>query len=202
MGKTWIWFVAGVSLPVIVLGIAGLTVLKIGAKGFSTREQPTLLEGIAARAAREVAFPKNARERRNPVPDTAEVLSEAEAHWADHCAGCHANNGSGDTETGKHLYPPAPDMRLTETQSLADGELFYIIGNGIRLSGMPSWGGGTKRDEEDTWKLVRLIRHLPHLTDEEISQMEKLNPKTPGELAQEREEEQFLNGEAPERHHH
>ena len=52
----------------------------------------------------------------NPIPNSPEVLAEARAHWADHCAGCHANNGSGDTEMGKRMYPPAPDMRQTETQ--------------------------------------------------------------------------------------
>jgi Cytochrome C oxidase, cbb3-type, subunit III len=119
----------------------------------------------------------------------------ARAHWADHCAACHSNNGSGDAEMGKHMYPPAPDMRQSETQSLTDGELFYIIQNGIRLTGMPSWGSGTSRNEQDSWKLVRLIRHLPKLTAEEEREMETLNPKGPDELKEEQEERDFLNGD-------
>jgi mono/diheme cytochrome c family protein len=122
------------------------------------------------------------------------VLADARAHWADHCAVCHANNGSGDTEMGKHMYPPAPDMRQAETQNLTDGELFYIIQNGIRLSGMPSWGSGKSRDEEDSWKLVRLIRHLPKLTAEEEREMQDMNPKSREELKEEQEERDFLNG--------
>jgi mono/diheme cytochrome c family protein len=129
------------------------------------------------------------------MPDTPEVRAQARAHWADHCAVCHANDGSGDTNMGKRMYPPAPDMREPATQQMTDGELFYIIQNGIRVSGMPAWSSVTGHDEEDSWKLVRFIRHLPQLTVEEKNEMQKLNPKSPDELKEEQEEEKFLKGE-------
>jgi len=66
------------------------------------------------------------------------LIAEAKAHFADHCAICHANNGSGNTEIGRNLYPKAPDMRLPQTLNLTDGELYYTIHNGIRLTGMPA----------------------------------------------------------------
>jgi hypothetical protein len=91
-------------------------------------------------------------------------------------------------------------MRQADTQSLTDGELFYIIQNGIRLSGMPSWGSGASHDELDSWKLVRFVRHLPHLTTEEEREMETLNPKSPQELKEEQEEREFLNGGRPHEH--
>jgi mono/diheme cytochrome c family protein len=87
-----------------------------------------------------MAVPDSAKALTNPTPDSAEVLADARAHWADHCATCHANNGSGDTEMGKHLYPPALDMRAADTQAMTDGELFYIIQNRVRLTGMPASG--------------------------------------------------------------
>src|SRR5258708_7257116 len=91
---------------------------------------------------------------------------------------------------------PAPDMRLPETQQMSDGELFYIMQNGIRLSAMPAWGGGSDQDAADSWKLVHFIRHLPQLTAAEKKEMEKLNPKSPDELKEEEgEEERFLKGE-------
>jgi len=98
-------------------------------------------------------------------------------------------------------------MRLPATQQLTDGELFYIIQNGIRLTGMPAWGNGSAQDEEDSWKLVHFIRHLPQITLEEKKAMEKLNPKSPDDLREEQEEEKFLRGEdsyeaTPEHHHH
>jgi hypothetical protein len=82
---------------------------------------------------------------------------------------------------------------------------FYIIQNGIRLTAMPAWGGGSEHDALDSWKLVRFIRHLPNLNDEEKAQMEKLNPKSPAELKEEEKEERFLKGEDSNEqttHHH
>ncbi len=86
------------------------------------------------------ALPADAALRPNPVPNTPEVLAEARAHWADHCASCHANDGSGDSLMGRRTYPPAPDMRRPETQHLSDGELFYIIQNGVRLTAIAARG--------------------------------------------------------------
>jgi len=204
-------FLAG-ALSVIVAALAAGGVFVMGARGFSARERPTALERWMARRARDMAAPADARNRANPIPDSTEVLAEARAHWADHCAGCHANNGSGDTEMGKRMYPPAPDMRLMETQQMTDGELFFVIQNGIRMTGMPGWGGGTNpdskaHDEQDSWKLVRFIRHLPQVTAEEEREMQSLNPKSPDELKEEQEEKDFLNGENPHeqtehQHHH
>ena len=128
---------------------------------------------------------------RNPFPNTPENLAEARAHFADHCAICHANNGSGNTEIGKNLYPKAPDMRLPQTQHLTDGELYYTIHNGIRLTGMPSWGAAEK--DEDSWELVLFLRRLPQLTAAEEREMEALNPTGLGEKREKLEEEQFLN---------
>jgi mono/diheme cytochrome c family protein len=191
---------------VIVITACGLIFLKTSADGFSARSQPGALEQWAARQARSIALSAELKARVNPVADSPEVLAEARAHWADHCATCHSNNGSGDAEIGKHMYPPAPDMRQAETQNLTDGELFFIIQNGVRMTGMPAWGSGSHSDEQDSWKLVRFIRHLPRLTPEEEREMEELNPKSPEELKEEQSEREFLNGgelheTAPHKHH-
>ena len=196
---------AGALSTVALLFLVG-GVLLIGTHGLSAREQPGPLERWVARQARALAVSKDARQRENPVGDSTQAQADARAHWADHCAACHANNGSGDVEMGKHMYPPAPDMRQSETQQMTDGELFFIIQNGIRMTGMPAWGSGSQHDEQDSWKLVRFIRHLPQLTAEEEQEMQALNPKSPDELKEEQEEKDFLNGdqthEHTEHHHH
>jgi mono/diheme cytochrome c family protein len=193
------FFLAG-ALTVIVIAVITGGVYVMLARGFSARENPSALEQWMARRARAMAAPADAKARTNPVSNSPEVLAEARAHWADHCAGCHANNGSGDTEMGKRMYPPAPDMRQADTQQMTDGELFFIIQNGIRMTGMPAWGGGSGHDEEDSWKLVRFIRHLPQVTAEEEHEMQSLNPKSPDEVQEEQEEKEFLNGEEPHEH--
>lgn len=200
------WFLLG-ALSVCLVAVVAATVFIMNARGFSANQPPTGLEHTLARMARSLALPFDARSRPNPVANTPEVLAQARAHWADHCAICHANDGSGDTQIGKRTYPPAPDMRQPETQQMTDGELFYIIQNGIRLTAMPAWGGGSGHDEEDSWKLVHFIRHLPQVTVEEKKEMEKMNPKSPDDLKEEEEEERFLKGEDtnnahPTEHHH
>jgi mono/diheme cytochrome c family protein len=143
---------------------------------------------------RHMAVPRGARGMRNPVKPDARVLAEARAHWADHCAGCHGNDGKGDTEIGRGLYPKAPDMS-DGSPDLTDGELFYIITNGVRLTGMPGWGDPRDaKSNEATWKLVHFIRHLPKVTPAELQQMKEMNPVTPAERKEMKEEDEFLSG--------
>ena len=163
-------------------------------RGFSAREEPTKAEEVVARTFRRWATPEAVRHMPNPVPARPEVLARARAHFADHCASCHGNDGSGRTPMGRRLYPRAPDMRSGETQRLTDGEVFSIIRNGIRLTGMPAWGDGTPNEDVGTWELVHFIRHLPKLTPAEIREMESLNPKSPAEYEKARQIEAFLSG--------
>ncbi len=173
----------------VLIAVVGVAMIR---RGFSARDAPSRPEIFLARSMRAMAVPAKAKNMVNPVPDNAEGLAEAKAHWADHCAVCHGNNGSGNTTIGQNLYPKAPDMRLPATQSLTDGELYYTIQNGIRLTGMPAWGQPGENDQ-DSWKLVRFIRHLPELTSEEEEQMKKMNPKSSEESQEEQEEQDFLN---------
>jgi mono/diheme cytochrome c family protein len=117
-------------------------------------------------------------------------------HFAYHCATCHANDGSGDTMFGKCMYPKPPNMRIAETQNKSDGELYYTIENGVRLSGMPAFGEEQSPGRDaDTWKRVLFLRHLPTLTTQEMQQMTQLNPKTEEERQEEKQEEEFLGGD-------
>jgi mono/diheme cytochrome c family protein len=185
------WFVSALVV-VAALGLAAFVFLQRSG-GFSTRGQPSMVEHFAARAARHMAIPSAARNATNPIPFSPEVWSDARAHFADHCASCHGNDGRGQTEIGRNLYPKAPDMQLADTQNLSDGEIYWIIENGVRLTGMPAWGDGSGNDA-DTWKLVHFIRHLSHLTSEQLNEMESLNPKTASELEEERQDREFLEG--------
>ena len=176
-------------------GTAAILLARTLRYGFSAKDEPPGLETAIARAMRRYAAPADLQGRKNPLRLTPAVLEEGKAHFADHCAICHANDGSGDTPIGQALYPKAPDMRERATQALTDGELFYIIRNGVRFTGMPGWGTGPEQEDHQSWGLVHLVRHLPRLTPEELAEMKRLNPKGPHELAEEREAEEFLRGD-------
>jgi mono/diheme cytochrome c family protein len=186
------WLVAVVLVAAIAAAV--LMVFLMVRRGFSARDEPSWAETFVARRVRSLAVPSRARNAKNPLPPTSEVLADGRGHFADHCAVCHANDGSGRTTIGQNLYPKAPDMRQDDTQRLTDGELYYIIQNGIRLTGMPAWGEQRDDNDEDGWKLVLFIRHLSELTPAQLKEMEKLNPKTAAELEEERQDEEFLRG--------
>ena len=202
MKRGSILLMVGVAVVGVVVAIA----TSILHDGLSSRATPSKLETAMARNVRRLAIPANARSAQNPVIASEEDLRVARQHFADHCATCHANDGGGDTLIGQGLYPKPPDLRLPETQKLSDGELFWIIENGVRFTGMPAFA--THGAEDDSWKLVLFIRHLPHLTAEERTEMERYNPKGPEDRAEEQQEEDFLNGAAPQpnsdapHHHH
>ena len=182
-------------LVVIAAVVAAVAAYWIARRGLSARVEPTRTEELMARTMRRFATPSNVRRMPNPVEPTATVLEDGLQHFADHCAVCHGNDGSGDTEIGRGLYPRAPDMRAAPTQQLSDGELFSIIENGIRLTGMPAWSTGTPDGERASWALVHFVRRLPKLSEEDIRRMEALNPKTAGQWREEEETRRFLAGE-------
>jgi hypothetical protein len=186
---------SAIVMAIVAVAAAGIYGVRLMKYGLSARDKPSVLEASLVRESRRWAIPARARNLKNPVTATPETLMQGRNHWADHCATCHANNGSGETEIGRDLYPKAPDMREGDTQSLSDGELYYVIRSGIRMTGMPAWGNPELGDSDsESWKLVLFIRHLPHLTADEERVMEKFNPKSNAEREEEKQEEDFLNG--------
>ena len=201
---------------VVIVHLAILALIMASAwyvmwRGFSARAQPSSIETLMATTARKLAVPSSYRTLHNTVPASPENVRAGMEHFADHCATCHANDGSGDTMFGKGMYPRPPDMRLAATQSKSDGELCYTIQKGVRFTGMPAFGEehASAAGDMHTWQLVLFIRHLPQLTAAERSEMEQLNPRTEEESEEEKQEQEFLNeGVVPEksrsdpRHHH
>jgi mono/diheme cytochrome c family protein len=187
-----------ISAGVLVAVAVGATALGVRGAGITANRQAGALEERLARRAWRFLIPSHARDAANPVPLTAAVLGEARAHWADHCASCHGNDGTGSAPVGRHVFPPAPDMRAARTQNLTDGELFYAIEQGIPWTAMPAWANGTSEGAQESWALVHFIRHLPRLTPDEVKEMERFNPRSPADDQRERDIDDFLKGPSPE----
>jgi mono/diheme cytochrome c family protein len=160
-----------ISTIVVIAAIIGGFLIYIRGTGFSAREQPSWMERVMAQNARKIATPADAKTLKNPrEQQSSEMIAEADEHFVEHCAICHGVDGRGDTTIGRNLYPKVPDMTQQDTQQLSDGELYYIIFNGIRLTGMPAWGSEDK--PEAIWDLVALIRRLPKLSPEELKRLQ------------------------------
>ncbi len=172
--KQLIFFLLGV----LALGMGAMLYLRVQVLGFSAREKPPAIEVFLARRVRHLATPSKATSLRNPLSTAPDNIGAARDFFAVNCATCHDNNGDGKTIINSGLYPPAPDLRGRETQDLTDGELFYIIRNGIRFTGMPGWEG----DDDDTWRLVLFIRQLPEHNPKDIGLINDRNPTEPSGL--------------------
>ena len=188
--------IKGALATLAILAVAGTlgAVIFVKATGLSARATPGALETAVAGRLRALAVPSEYSELGNPVLVNEESVRNGMAHFADHCAQCHGNDGTG-AEMGKDMFPPTPDLTASSTQELGDGTLFYVIEHGVRFTGMPAFGTDTLEGEESSWHLVNFIRHLPKLTAEQIEEMAAMNPRPPVEIRQEIEAERFLRGE-------
>ena len=159
-------------LFLLVAGVLLFGYFYVRNRGFSSREEPSWMETFLARNARKLATPAAAKGLPNPETMTPEKWAEAREHFVEHCSVCHGTDGRGDTTFGKNMYPKVPNLAGAQTQGLSDGEMFYIISNGVRLTGMPAFGG--EDSPESIWHLVSFIRRLPNLSAEEIKQLNEL----------------------------
>jgi mono/diheme cytochrome c family protein len=180
----------------VIVAVAGVMLILQG-RGVSARPEPSAIEKRGALFMRSWMTPATYKGLKSPVSPTEENFIAGRDHFADHCMPCHGNDGSGDTAMGRNLYPKAPDMRLPRTQQLSDGELFYIIENGVKLTGMPAWSTGTPEGEKSTWQLVTFIRRMPKLTADDIEAMKPFNPTSRAQMDEEKKEQDFLNGGDP-----
>ena len=192
MRRVLLWL-TGIIVIGLVAAAAGLAYVRV--TGLTARAKPSEAETGLARAVRSFAISGSDRSRANPVPRSEEAVRAGLEHFADHCAVCHGNDGGGVTNFGRGMFPPSPDLRAEPTQRMTDGELFYIIENGVRFTGMPAFATGTAEGEEESWKLVHFIRRLPRLSEADLARMKELNPRSPEEIRQEIAEEEFLRGE-------
>src|ERR1700731_2953044 len=152
-----------ILLAIAILAVAyGTAVIR---RGFSAADQPSAVESVVSRAVRDLGIPSSARDEKNPFTPTEEGLQEARELFTNHCAGCHGKDGNAQSEIGQDLYPKAPDLRTPPTQNLSDGEIHYIIKNGVRLTGMPALGNPHAGEDNNTaWKIVLFVRAISQLT--------------------------------------
>ena len=167
--KTWKVFVSVILATALIGVICGVVLIR---RGFRATTEPSAFERAVARTARNWAIPRRARQEKNPLTATAENLQAGREDFLARCATCHGHDASGLTPVGRNLYPRAPNISSAETQKLTDGEIHYIIENGVQLTGMPAWGNRHSSSDEDSWRLVLFIRNLRALTEAEKAQQQ------------------------------
>ena len=149
----------------VAVTFTGMALLKY--RGFRANSAPTELEALIARSVRNFTIPHSARVAKNELDSTPDNLQEARTLYLAHCSSCHGIDGSARTSIGGNLYPRVPDLRDAKTQNLSDGQLHYIIENGVQLTGMPAWNGPYAGSGRGPWLMVLFVRSLRPLTAEQ-----------------------------------
>jgi mono/diheme cytochrome c family protein len=100
------------------------------------------------------------KDRRNPIPNDASTLKLGAEHFQHHCQICHGLDGHTTGVTfARNMSPPVPDLGSADIQKYTDGQLKWIMENGIRMTGMPGWKG--LLEDNEMWQMALYIRHLP-----------------------------------------
>jgi mono/diheme cytochrome c family protein len=193
VGLPWIggWRVSDHSMVLKHKLMLGMISAMLGAllQGCAAGKPPSQEETSLANAAKDVTIPLEAGKMKNPLPETDEVVSQGQEVFLGSCAQCHGPDARGDTNIGRNMAPPAMDLTSAHVQHWSDAELFWIIQNGVRLTGMPAWKSSISAD--DTWKLARFIHNLsrpastavPSQAQAAISTQDKYALKIPNGLA-------------------
>jgi cytochrome c553 len=121
--------------------------------------EPSKVEStIAKEVKQEVTV--SGKDVKNPIPFSADAAKEGQEHFGHHCGICHGLDGqSTGVPFATKMQPPVADLSSKDVQDYADGQLKWIIENGIGPSGMPGWKGIL--NDEEMWNIVHYIRHLP-----------------------------------------
>ena len=131
---------------------------------------PGTVETKLATEAKKVTI--GGKDWKNPVPDTPAAIAEGKGHFQHHCQICHGMDGHNTgVPFADSMSPEVADLGAKDVQEYTDGQLKWIIDNGIRLTGMPGWNDIL--DDDEKWKIVRFLRHLPAKGSEGVPEIFK-----------------------------
>ncbi len=159
-------FLFGMIVGVAVLGLGAAAFAASGLFNVAASIPPGALETQVARFVLNRSVSRRAPKSSNPLPADAETLRAGLEHYRGMCLSCHGAPGVDASEAADGLNPPAPDLSLPRVQKRTDGELFWLVQNGIRMTGMPAFG--TTHKDEEIWKIVAFVRRLPELPPDDV----------------------------------
>jgi mono/diheme cytochrome c family protein len=162
-------FLSGMVFGILLLAAGGAAFVGAGLFNTAAIVPPGALERKVAGIALDRSVHRRAPKTANPLKPDPEVLREGLAHYRAMCVTCHGAPGVDASEAGEGLNPPAPDLTTGKVQKRTDGELFWLVQSGIRMTGMPAFGP-THKDEE-IWKIVAFLRRLPALSPDEAREL-------------------------------
>ena len=163
-------FLLGVVFGILLVAAGAAAVIYTGSFNTSAEIPPSRTERRIATFALDKSVARRAPNRTNPLSATPENLRGGLAHFRENCLVCHGAPGVDPGEIGQGLNPGAPDLTLPRVQARTDGQLYWLVDEGIRMTGMPAFG--PTHGENELWQIVAFLRHLPEITEQEIAQLQ------------------------------
>ena len=182
-------FFAGVVVTVLVVLAIGGFIFATGRFNVAANAPPDLTDKVAPWVL-DKALERRAREVTDPIAKDPGAVARGMSDYREDCLPCHGAPGVDAAEFQEGMNPTPPGIDADVVRNLSDAKLFWVIKNGIRMTGMPAFGVNTKDDE--IRDIVAFVRHTPHLTDAERQALKS------GEGVEGHHHE----GEAGEEHHH
>jgi mono/diheme cytochrome c family protein len=142
------------AVLIVCVLVAAALFLFLKSEGLSARKKPSNFEYAMANFALAQSIPSAAKYLKNPLARTDDNWRDAREHFHEHCAVCHGDDGKGKTPVAAGMSPEVPDLSADHVQKWTDGEIFYIVKNGVRFTGMPGWD----LDDDHLWRLVLAVR--------------------------------------------
>jgi mono/diheme cytochrome c family protein len=144
-----------IALTLAVVVIVGLTQIRLDAL-----QEPGHVETFLATLVKHLLVRRSSRQGIPPAPANLQAsIEEGDKLYATDCSMCHGPDGHTPTDSGRWMYPRASDLTSPAVQRYSNAELFWIVKNGVRLSGMPAFG--RVESDEHIWNLVHYLRTLP-----------------------------------------
>ena len=164
MKKSIPFLIAGIIIGIVLCIGIPLLVLDAGAVNMAASTKPGSIERTLAPWAVDKSRARRAPHKTDPYTNSAAIATGLN-HYRENCVMCHGAPNVQPGEAAMGLNPPAPELQSKGTQSMSDGELFWTIKHGVRMTGMPAFA--MTHTDEQIWKIVAFVRHLPDLTTNE-----------------------------------
>ena len=165
--RIFLWASAAILVLILFAGAFFISEFNL-----SALPEPGRMETVLATKGKRFFIRRASRgEIPSPTKDVSASLAEGDKIFGTDCSECHGNSGRKPTDAGRWMYPRAADLGSPEVQRYSDRELFWIVKNGIRLSGMPAFS--RVESDENIWDLVHFVRTLPGSTSPQSGDAKK-----------------------------
>ena len=164
-------FIKGLLGLAVLAIIAGLVVMLSGVINVAATNPHNPITALILDTTMDNSVRHHAKGITAPPLDDAKMVMEGFRHYREMCVGCHLAPGINSSEIRKGLLPEPPKLQEA-VDDWKPNELFWIIKNGVKMTGMPAWG--PTHSDQKIWAIVAFLEKLPHMTAEQYKEMDKM----------------------------